>query len=270
MARRPFQANARSDQRDNLFKFDLSKDAAFSRDLGAGQDVAEVKSPATVTQIRLSFTSAEVGNGKASDAGTLANQDGGLAVRLQAENGGGVPSGTVYRFDDEGITFTTKGDAKFDVRDLVSGAARGDMFDVVILGTSGADTFDETGSSEAYYINGGMGDDMLTGGLANDFLVGGAGNDRLNGQGGNDSFIGGAGADVFVFTGTAGNDRIIDFVANTDKIDFTAYGITVDNVMVTQVGADTLVAVDTNFDGMADFQLTLAGIAPPPAADYLF
>src|SRR3712207_6990744 len=52
-------------------------------------------------QIRLTFTSAEVGNGSATDAGTMTNQDGGLAVRLQSENRAGDLTGKISRFDDE-------------------------------------------------------------------------------------------------------------------------------------------------------------------------
>lgn len=263
-------ANPRSNDRADNFQFDISRSGGVSRDLGGSQDTVQIKAADSVDQIRLTFTSSEVGNGKATDGVTGNNQDGGLAVRVQAEDGSGTPTGPTSRFDDEGITFTTTGDATFDVRDLVSGAARGDQFDVVILGTSGADTFNETGSSEAYYINGGMGDDVLTGGMANDFLVGGAGNDRLDGSEGNDSFIGGGGADAFIFTGTPGSDRILDFVSGTDKIDLSAFGITSADVSTAASGADTIVFVDSDSNGSADFQFTLVNAAAPAQGDYFF
>lgn len=263
-------ADPQSNDRANNFSFDISNSGGVSRDFGKSQDSVRIKSDSNVDQIRLTFTSSEVGNGNARDSGTLANQDGGLAVRVQAENGAGALTGAISRFDDEGITFTTKGDATFDVRDLVSGTARGDQFDVVTLGTLGNDTFNETGSFEAYYINGGMGDDTLTGGLANDFLVGGAGNDRLDGREGGDSFIGGGGADTFIFSGTTGNDRIVDFVGGTDKIDLSDYGISFDDVSTTSSGTDTILAVDTDSNGMADFQITLVNAAAPAQGDYFF
>ncbi|MGJ3627259.1 hypothetical protein AB5I41_10500 [Sphingomonas sp. MMS24-JH45] len=55
----------------------------------------------------------------------MANQDGGLAVRVQAEDADGNLTGPVSRYDDEGITFIagTQG-ITFDVRDLVGRAAR--------------------------------------------------------------------------------------------------------------------------------------------------
>lgn len=269
-APRPDNADPRSNDRANNFSFDISKGQAVSRDLGASQDTVTIRHASDLDQIRITFTSAEVGNGNANDSGALANQDGGLAVRVQAEDGSGLLAGATSRFDDEGITFRTAGDATFDVRDLVSGAARGDQFDVVTLGTIGADTFDESGEDEAYYINGGMGADVLTGGLANDFLVGGAGNDRLDGREGNDSFIGGGGSDTFVFTGDPGDDRVLDFVSGTDKIDLSAYGIAAANVSTMASGADTVLMVDSDADGSADFQVTLVGVGAPAAGDYIF
>jgi Ca2+-binding RTX toxin-like protein len=209
------------DGRDNNFKFDITKSEFVSRNLASGDDQVEIKGD--VPQVRITFTSVEVGNGDPNDSNTLANQDGDLAVRVQAEDALGNLTGPVSRFDDEGITFSTKDDALFDVRDLVTGVSRG-LFDQVILGTSDGDTIDvsEEGrhgrhrgdperhgddAPQAYYINGGAGDDRITGAALNDFLVGGAGNDRLSGREGNDSFIGGFGDDII--RGGLGDDTSI-------------------------------------------------------------
>jgi Ca2+-binding RTX toxin-like protein len=255
----------------------LTADGSDNVNLGAGDDTVSIVAPAG-GQIRLTFTSAEVGNGNANDNdGSGGNdpmnlQDGGLAVRLQLEGAGDTltAANIVSRFDDEGITFTTINDATFDVRDLLSGAQRGDQFDVVTLGTEANNTFDVSGKVDDYYINAGAGDDTITGGLGADFLVGGAGNDRINGREGNDTFIGGAGSDTFIFSGTVGNDRINDFVTGTDKIDLSAYGITSANVNTLASGFDTIVSVDSNMDGTADFQITLAGAGVPGSGDYIF
>ena len=59
--------------------------------LGEGSDEAVLRFD-TVPTVRLTFTSAEVGNGNANDAGTLANQDGDLAVRLQVESEASYPA----------------------------------------------------------------------------------------------------------------------------------------------------------------------------------
>jgi len=222
---------------DDVLSLNLPRLGPVLADLGIGADMVVVSATTAVPQVRLTFTSAEVGNTLATDSDTLANQDGGLAVRLQAEDGADDGTGAVSRFDDEGITFTSDGSFTFDVRDLVSGVARGDVFDTVTLGTSGADVFDERGSDEAYYINGGAGADLLIGGLRADFLVGGAGNDRMSGREGADTFIGGVGDDT-IFGGT-GIDTAIFNVA-TDGADTVDLGTGYDVVNV--VTAGTVVA----------------------------
>ncbi len=198
---------------DDLVIFNVSTYGSDQVTLGAGDDVVAVSAAPGVTQVRLTFTSNEVGNGNAAASNTQANQDAGLAVRLQAEDGSDNLTGPVSRFDDEGISFESRSPGlRFDVRDLVTGAQRGNQFEVVTLGTSGDDNIDETGESRAYYINAGMGNDTVTGGNANDFLVGGAGNDELNGGDGNDGFIGGGGSDEI--DGGAGDDTAIVNVSN--------------------------------------------------------
>ncbi len=201
----------------------LATDGADQINLGSGLDTVSLALPLTPAsppqQIRVSFTSGEVGNGSSLDGGAAANQDGGLAVRLQAEDAGGVLTGAIARSEDEGITFVTSAPlVTFDVRDLVSGLARGDQFSVVTLGTSAGDAFNASASNRNFYINGGGGADRLTGGGGDDFLVGGAGVDFLSGGAGNDSFIGGGGVDLI--SGGAGNDRVIHDIstAGADQI----------------------------------------------------
>ena len=199
----------------------VSKDGAVAKDLGDDSDVVRVNADQG-GQVRLTFTSAEVGNGNAYDSNTMANQDGGLAVRLQLEDGAGNLTGAVSRFDDEGITFdSVRPGLTFDVRDLVSGTARGDQFEVVRLGTQQNDSLGVSNPFRAYYINAGMGDDTVTGGRAQDFLVGGAGNDTLDGRRGSDSLLGGGGKDTFVF------DTRLNASINVDSVlDFSAVDVT--------------------------------------------
>lgn len=299
---------------DDKFEFDISTSPAISRNFGAGDDLVKIRSR-DVDQIRITFTSAEVGNGNPNDGSAIAPQDGGLAVRVQAENAAGNLVGPVSRFDDEGIQFKANRDALFDVRDLVTGASRG-LFDEVILGTSGNDKLGDDNDDrrefhdyddsqddgrednpDSYYINGGMGNDRIFGGSKNDFLVGGGGddvligrqgndtllggagndtlrggrgNDTINGGDGNDTLRGGAGGDRFIFTGAAGNDRILDFVSGTDTIDLDAYGITAANVAVTSVNGNTVLGVNTDGIAGADFTITLVGVGAPLATDYIF
>ena len=94
--------------------------------------------------------------------------------------------------------------------------------------------------------------------------------DNLDGREGDDSLLGGAGADIFTFTGVTGNDRILDFVSGSDRIDFSAFGIAATNVVATASGADTLLGVDPTLDGVVDFQVTLVGAGAPLPTDYIF
>jgi Ca2+-binding RTX toxin-like protein len=184
--------------RTDIVGLDAARGHPLRLDLGGGEDLVLVAGKPG-GQVRLSFTSAEVGNGRATDGGTLANQDGGLAVRLQAEGRDGTPTGRTSRFDDEGITFlaVTPG-LSFDVRDLVSGVQRGDDFQLVRLGTAGDDRVDVRLLPLDAYVNAGGGDDWVRGGKGDDFLVGGAGNDTLRGGAGDDSLLGGGGDDTAI------------------------------------------------------------------------
>ena len=199
----------------------VSKGGADRVDLGADSDFVEIRSD-TNSQVRLTFTSSEVGNGSATDSNTMANQNGGLAVRVRTEDS----TGEVSRFDDEGITFFSKTPGvTFDVRDLVTGAQRGDEFQVVQLGTADGDVINQNGANQSYYINAGAGDDSVVGGNRDDFLVGGSGDDTLRGQGGDDTLLGGGGndrlfadggSDVFIFASPLDEETNIDTIRGFD------------------------------------------------------
>jgi Ca2+-binding RTX toxin-like protein len=254
---------------DDLAIVNLATDGSDQIDLGSGRDKVSVSAPAMAPQVLVTFTSSEVGNDQALDSDTMANQDGGLAVRLQAEDGSGTLVGAVGRFDDEGVTFESNGAFTFDVRDLVSGVQRGDAFDALTLGTKGNDTINLGKTTTAQYVNAGMGDDRVTGGRGKDFLVGGAGNDRIAGREGDDSLLGGAGQDTFIFSGRPGTDTVIDFVAGADRLDLRAYDLDFGDVRITRFGADTLVGVNTDRDSASEFQFKLAGVSSVSESDFL-
>jgi Ca2+-binding RTX toxin-like protein len=251
---------------DDTVIVDVATAGADSVNLRGGMDIVQVSSTAAVQAVRLTFTSAEVGNGNALDAGSMANQDGGLAVRMQGEGILDLLTGAVGRYDDEGISFVGNGGVQFDVRDLVSGTQRGDMFDVVTLGTKFADTIDGSGEALTYYVNGGAGNDDISSGSADDFLVGGVGDDVLNGGMGDDQLLGGTGADTFVFEGAAGDDIVLDFVSGTDTIDLSDYDLTFADLTIEQSGGNTVITAD----GIDDLSITLTAVAQVVAGDFAF
>lgn len=95
----------------------------------------------------------------------------------------------------------------------------GNEFANSIYGNSGSNVIGGAGGSD--YIVGLDGDDVLHGEDGDDAIDGGEGGDLLYGGAGSDYLVGGGGLDYFVFTSApgAGNvDRIVDFVAGTDRI----------------------------------------------------
>ncbi|HEX2802530.1 MAG TPA: M10 family metallopeptidase C-terminal domain-containing protein [Sphingomicrobium sp.] len=140
----------------------------------------------------------------------------------------------------------------------------------------------------------GTGNDTLTGNEAANRLESGAGNDSLAGNGGDDVLVGGAGSDVmtggagadlFVFTSDgdstpgAGRDIITDFTQGSDVIDLSELNASTfvgsalfsgnaGEVRFAAFGGATIVELDSNGDGLADFQLEVQGQAGLSFADF--
>ncbi len=109
---------------DTIISYDLATDGSDQINLGTEtvtsatlNDVVNV-SATGATQIRATFTSANVGNGTGRAAASARN-----TVTLQAETGTtDDPAGSIGYADDEGITFIAPtGVHRFDVRDAASG-----------------------------------------------------------------------------------------------------------------------------------------------------
>lgn len=197
--------------------------------------------------VRVSFVSANAGNGSAFGSGAAGDvSTGTLAVAVQSEDGSDGLTGGIVRFDDEGLNLTGN---QFDVRgNNADGTqtARG-TFSQVILGTSLADSTAGGGNlsgavgAGGVYANLGAGNDVFTGGAGNDFIVGGTGNDTLSGAGGVDSILGGAGNDTI--SGGGGVDALLDGGEGDDTYVF-ADGEFVANEAITDSGTG---AADVDF-----------------------
>lgn len=103
--------------------------------------------------------------------------------------------------------------------DIISGGNGKDW-----LGGGRGDDFLDGGNGRDD-LSGGSGNDVLLGGDGRDWLNGGSGNDLLNGGAGNDSLRGGGGEDTFVFSGSSGNDVVLDFRQGQDRLAFDIQGI---------------------------------------------
>ena len=130
-----------------------------------------------------------------------------------------------------------------------------------VIGTTGADTIDESAAELAQIMLGLDGNDSLTGSDFNDLVMGGSGNDSLTG---------GDGSDVFKFTQSdiGGTDTITDFdfssigdggdiVDLTDILDNTAANAKT-FITFTDSGSDLVMTLDVNGStGGTDTHMTI-------------
>ncbi len=129
-------------------------------------------------------------------------------------------------------------------------------------------------------VTGSSHSDSLTGDDKNNILIGGVGNDTLTGGSGFDIFKYLADADSGA--GSGNRDIITDFnQSQGDKIDlleiidgdFIFMGInslsgTANEIIYTQTGGNTVIGVDSNADGLADFEIELTGLLTLEATDF--
>lgn len=172
-----------------------------------------------------------------------------------------------------------------------TGEAKGDTLYAVenLTGSAYADSL--RGDDNANVLDGQGGNNTLIGRGGNDTLIGGTGNDKFEGDAGADTLTGGLGADTFYFFATGdsnaggGRDTITDFVSLLDRIDLKGIdantGLSGDqafsyigNHAFTHVAGQLsftggMVQADVNGDGLADFQLTVKGLAILAAGDFI-
>jgi hypothetical protein len=173
--------------------------------------------------------------------------------------------------------------------DLLQGTSRDDVIDGsknkrkgsannTINGLAGRDRLSGGGGNDL--VDGGTGNDILNGDTGRDLLIGNVGNDKLSGGSGQDILSGGVGNDVLVggkdkdmFVANAlnkGVDTIQQFNAAEDVIDLrtifkqpqyagaTPYIRYLKYVKLEQVGANTVVKVDTDGNGSSNALTAIA------------
>ena len=183
---------------------------------------------------------------------------------------------------DLGAGTASGGDAAGDTLSEIENA-QGSDFDDDITGDGGANRL--IGRDGADTLSGLGGDDFLRGDAGDDTLVGGAGRDRIFGNDGADVMTGGSDGDTFVFregdTGLgAAADRITDYEVGTDRIilrsidaDTTTGGDQAftfgGTLTLSQSGGDTIIALDTDGDTVADAEIHLTGLLTLTAGDFV-
>jgi Ca2+-binding RTX toxin-like protein len=128
-----------------------------------------------------------------------------------------------------------------------------------ILGGSGNDEISGGNANDTLFgesdddtITGGSGDDSIFGGEQSDSIKGDGGNDHIDGNEGddtisggigNDTLRGGTGADLFIISAAVGAaDNIIDFTADEDILDLTAFNnvYSLGDISITQEDTSTV------------------------------
>ncbi len=142
--------------------------------------------------------------------------------------------------------------------DLLSGGSGRDR----LFGQGGDDRL--LGGNGLDRLSGQEGDDVLGGGAGDDELRGHDGADTLIGATGDDVLLGGTDADVFVFRPGDGNDRVVDFSDNEDRLDLTAFGLS-GLAAVTRVASGTSTLIDLSAHGGGT--VLLEGFAPSMLTD---
>jgi hypothetical protein len=186
----------------------------------------------------------------------------------------GGASNEVYIVDDVGDqTFEALNQGYDIVRTDLGGLVLADNIEALQL--QGAGGIDGTGNGLANNLQGNAGNNTLSGLAGVDTINGNDGDDIIVGGLGNDLLRGGTGADVFAVrhaaSGTVETDQIYDFSdAEGDYLDFTeayagtlvevaAFTKTAGEMTVSLVGGNTVVRLDLNGDGKADYQVKING-----------
>jgi Ca2+-binding RTX toxin-like protein len=189
----------------------------------------------------------------------------------------------VFYVDDAGDTTVEAGGQGTDT--VHAGVTFTLAANIETLIQDGASNIDGTGNGLANTLMGNGGNNRLDGGAGDDVIKAGNGNDVLIGGTGSDVLVGGAGADAFVITaasihtsGAIETDTVNDLIkAQGDILDLSAIDADVSTgaddafhlvggfthhageLTLTLAGGNTLLALDVDGDGRADYRMTISG-----------
>ena len=174
-----------------------------------------------------------------------------------------------------------------------------------IFGDAGDDIIGGEGGNDL--IGGGAGDDLIGGGAGDDLIAGGQGDDRMYGDAGDDTLRGDSGADVvaggsgddviyggsgddvligngerpdlnpgatdfdtFVVKPGEGNDTVLDFNVNEDRIDLSHFNSVTGlaDLSIQQQGANAIVSFGAH--GGGSLQLMGVDASDLDAGDFIF
>lgn len=171
-----------------------------------------------------------------------------------------------------------------------------------LTGTNGSDILDGLAGNDTLFglmgadrLYGDKGNDVLRAGKGHDELNGGSGDDLLVGGFGGDTLSGGAGKDTFAYKdgdtgiGDGLHDVILGFAHGLDKIDLSgmdanlnedgdqaftfiggrAFSDEAGQLRLLRTDESVLVRGDNNGDGVADFEIEIAGQVQVTASDFV-
>lgn len=194
---------------------------------------------------------------------------------------GGLGSDTLYGDDGGDLLNGGYGADILDGGDGIDTIAVGGEFDSVSVnletgvGKSGQAEGDRYRNIEN--VRTGQGDDTVIGNDEDNVIFAGEGNDRIDGRGGDDTLQGGrgrdtmeggAGADTFI----VGNDLIVDFENNIDKIAFEDYSggpASFDDLTITDVAGHAVVTYEIH-SGIEMSLTVLNSAGTLDAGDFIF
>ncbi|MDQ0463479.1 Ca2+-binding RTX toxin-like protein [Caulobacter ginsengisoli] len=195
---------------------------------------------------------------------------------------GGLGDDTFYVDDAGDTTVEASGQGTDTVRATATFTLAANIENLI---QDGSGNIDATGNGLANTLTGNGGNNSLDGGAGDDIIKAGLGADTLIGGTGNDILVGGGGLDTFVVTaasihtsGPIEADTVNDLVAGQgDRLDLSAIdadsatagdqgfhlvgGFThhAAEMTLTFAAGSTVLALDVDGDGRADYRMTIAG-----------